>query len=175
MEKERELYKSVDTSLKGYARRLETAESQPMFREHMAGESAIDPERLKAESHMPDTLIDLFLEMNKKLDTLVSMFGKDKLLDDFPLQLEVRRLSGSGMTFAANESFSPGTHLEAVLVLSNFPLKMAGTVGRISRVDSSDSRLHEMEFTRTRETDLESIIQFVFKEQREQIRQQKWS
>ena len=53
---------------------------------------------------------------------------------------------------------------------------MAGAIGRILRQDDDqDGRaVYALDFTRIRERDLESIVQFVFQSQRDDLRGKKW-
>ena len=60
-------------------------------------------------------------------------------------------------------------------MLSRFPLRMAGAMGRILRLEEQDGLLvHALDFTRIRERDLENIVQFVFQSQRDDLRGKKW-
>jgi c-di-GMP-binding flagellar brake protein YcgR len=66
--------------------------------------------------------------------------------------------------------------LEVVLMLSQFPLRMAGAIGRVIRAEPDQGRtLYALDFTRIRERDLETIVQFVFQSQRDELREKKWS
>ena len=49
---------------------------------------------------------------------------------------------------------------------------MAGSKGRIHGIED-DTKLYRFEFVDTRGSDMEAIVQFVFQQQREQIRNSK--
>ena len=54
-------------------------------------------------------------------------------------------------------------------------MRLAGAMGRIIRCDDVDGTMvYALDFTRIRERDLESIVQFVFQSQRDDLRGKKW-
>ena len=54
-------------------------------------------------------------------------------------------------------------------------MRLAGAMGRIIRREEIDGRIvYALDFTRIRERDLESIVQFVFQSQRDDLRGKKW-
>ena len=114
--------------------------------------------------------------INAKLDMLLSMQSRDDLSADFPIPLRIVEISGAGIRFETPEELLLESPVEAVIVLSRFPLRMAGAVGRIIRMDplADGTTEYALDFTRIRERDLESIVQFVFQSQRDDLRGKKW-
>jgi len=105
----------------------------------------------------------------------VSFVSQDRLQNDFQETVEVVELSGGGLKFSSEKKFKPGDALEIVLVLSQIPLRLAAAVGKIERSEIMNKRpVWVLEFTNVRESDLEAVVAFVFKEEREKIRGQKW-
>jgi len=96
------------------------------------------------------------------------------LQEDFPIRAEVIEISGAGLKFVSKEKFEQEQALEMAIILSQFPLRIAGVVGVILRVEHlRNLPVYVVKFTNIREHDRESIVQFVFQEQREQIRERK--
>ena len=128
------------------------------------------------KSSLPEGVTDFLLELNRKMDILISLSSRKMIQDDYPIQGSVSEISGAGVKCHVRERFSPGDHVEIVLVLSAFPLRMASAIARVVRLErGGQDPIWAMEFTRVRDPDLEQIVQFVFKEQRARIREQKWA
>ena len=135
-----------------------------------------DLEALK-QANVPNALAEFLGAINDKLDMIISMFSQENLLEDFPVEAEVVEISGAGMRFMSSTDIEPEQHVEIVMMLSRMPLRMAGAIGRITRVEetASDETLYGLDFTTIRDADLETVVQFVFQEQRARIREQKWN
>ena len=89
--------------------------------------------------------------------------------------MDIVEISGDGVVFTSPEVLELHQYVEAVIVLARFPLRVAGAIGRIVRLDEKDGMLfYALDFTRIRERDLESIVQFVFQSQRDDLRGKKW-
>lgn len=127
---------------------------------------------LFGKSKLPEELINFLSEMDRKLDRLIGLLSHDHVKNDFPIELEVTEISGAGIKIRTPEEFRSNQPLEVILFLSQAPLRMAGCKGRILDRES-DTGLYRFEFVDLRGSDMEAIVQFVFKEQREQIRNSK--
>jgi c-di-GMP-binding flagellar brake protein YcgR len=114
--------------------------------------------------------MEMLSGINHKLDLILSTISQDMLVKDFPLRLEITEISGAGVLFSTNENIEIGDHLEMVLILSQFPLRLASVCGTVQR---QENLLFAFNFIQIRENDRETIVQFVFQEQREQIRESK--
>lgn len=175
MNEEKRTFHRIATRIKGYARIMPSEEEQPLFREApvsgpgAAGFEARDPS-------VPESLYALLATINAKLDMILSVQGRDLLTADFPLTLDVTEISGAGVRFAARDGLAVGDTIEVVLVLCQFPLRLAGAVGQVLRAEAAGGEnAMALDFTRIRERDLESIVQFVFQSQRDTIRVNRWS
>lgn len=127
-----------------------------------------------AGSKLPEALTVFLKGIDAKLDAVLSMLQEDRLAADFPHELDVVEISGNGLKGKSDIAIPIGSHLEVVLVLSRLPFRTASAVGRVVRSDDDAGNAYTvLEFTRIRETDLEHIVGFVFKEERERIRESK--
>lgn len=175
MSKEQRTFSRVETHIKAHARPVSSPEAMPTFNDCQACAAGFDHERLK-KSNLPDAMVEFLISLDNKLDMLISLGSSERLSSDYPLRLDVVEISGAGLIFVSEDSFAEGDLLELVLVLNAFPLRFSGAVGRVVRVDErSDPTRYVLDFTKIREQDLESVIQFVFSEQRSMIREKKWT
>ena len=167
-------YSRISTRLKAYIRKLSSPDSKPLFTGCLAGE--LEPSMLKSlqSVHIPRDLVTFLHNMDRKLDMILSLLRQDSLQEDFPIRAEVIEISGAGLKFVSKEKFKQEQALEMAIILSQFPLRIAGVVGVILRVEHLRKLpVYVVKFTNIREHDRESIVQFVFQEQREQIRERK--
>ncbi len=174
MSEEKREFLRIPTRIKGHARLLASESELPLFREAPSA----GPGLFGADSKegLSDSLFNLLSTINAKLDMIISFQSRESLETDFPLSLDVIEISGAGLRFHCAEELSQNQMIEAVLVLNQFPLRMAGAIGRILRqVDHGGRVVYALDFTNIRERDLESIVQFVFQSQRDEIRGKKWS
>lgn len=182
MDDERRAYRRVTTLIRGRLRKLEGPEAPALFLGLGDGGAGPDKDALK-NSHLPEAVVDFLLDMNAKLDTLISLHSQDKLSHNFPIQVEVTDISGAGLRakLLPGQEAPPaeGDFVEAVLVLHQFPLAMVGAIGRVTREqcpegDDCGGGLLAIHFTRMREKDLDRVVSFVFQEERRHIRERKW-
>ncbi len=164
-------YSRIATHIKGWARKADPQEPGPLFRAGSLSRTQDQLPNLK-DANLPDGLRSFLETLNAKLDILLSISGKKILQEDFPIALQIAELSAAGMKCLQPASrLDKGTELEVVLLLSQFPINMAGVMGRIQRIEKQqEQELLVVEFTQLRQADKENIVQFVFREQREQIR-----
>lgn len=173
MDEEKRTFSRVEARLVAYARRADSLETPPLFTSSPSLE-ACSRDVLSREGKLPESLVSFLCEMDKKLDQILGFLSQDQIRNDFPLNIEIFELSGAGAKFRSDTSMSLDDQLELVLVLNRFPLRMAGTKGRIVGIEE-DTGLYRLEFVNIREADLEIIIQYVFQRQRELIRNAKRS
>ncbi|MFW5487535.1 MAG: PilZ domain-containing protein [Desulfovibrio sp.] len=177
MSDEKRSFSRVNTHFKANVRPLRGAAALPSFNGCPGCyATSVDMEALK-QANVPSALAEYLGAINDKLDMLISMLSRDDILEDFPLEVEVVEISGSGMRFICREELSLDQHVEIVMMLSRMPLRMAGAIGRITRTEKLENGeiRYGLDFTSIRDADLETVVQFVFKEQRARIREQKWS
>lgn len=171
---EKRSYMRIPTRLRGHLRLLPSVDEMPLYRESPPmGSTAciLDPR----ETGMSEPLYAMLSTINTKLDMLLSLQNRDLLEADFPIPMDIVEISGAGVRFCTPGELALEQSVEAVIVLSRFPLRMAGAMGRIIRHDAADGPpVYALDFTRIRERDLESIVQFVFQSQRDDLRGKKW-
>lgn len=155
-------------------RRLPPGLERSLFHENAQG-LAFSPQKL-ANAHLPEPLLEFLLNLDAKLDLLLSLASQRSMEQDFPLQGQVVEISAAGLSFTSPEAFKTGQKVEIVLALSHAPLRMAGALGEITRAEQVGAeRRYELDFTSIRDRDREAIVQFVFQEERAKIRESKWS
>ncbi len=171
MDSENRSFSRMPTRLTALARVLAAPGSLPLFQGCPA------PPTLsvgKLGGALPQALIDFLTAMDAKLDMLLSLESQEKLKEDFPIALQITEISAAGVSFRSQTRIEPDSHLELVIYLSRFPLRMAGAMGHVVRSEREDLVwAGAVEFTDIRDTDTEAIVQFVFQEQRQQLRK-KW-
>jgi hypothetical protein len=173
VEEKREFMR-IPTRLRGYLRLLFSPDEMPLFRETSLTGAGLNPFDAR-EAGMSESLYAMLCSIDNKLDMLLSMQSRDQLEDDFPVTIDIAEISGAGVRFATTAELAVDQYVEAVIVLSRFPLRMAGAVGRVIRQEAQDGQpAYALDFTRIRERDLESIVQFVFQSQRDDLRGKKW-
>jgi hypothetical protein len=171
MDGDHRTFSRVSTRLTALARTLESAGSPSLFQGYPA------PPIIsvgKMGGAVPQALIDFLTAIDAKLDMLLSLESKKQLREDFPIVLEVTEISAAGVTSHSEDHFEQDDYLELVIHLSNMPFLMAGAVARVVRSSQEGGRqVYAAEFTDIRDTDTEAIVQYVFQEQRQQLRK-KW-
>ncbi|WP_316900701.1 PilZ domain-containing protein [Pseudodesulfovibrio indicus] len=171
MSEEKRSFSRVQVRLKAQVRVMESLDSPQLFTGDTESQAAGREEFIK-KSKLPPEVTAFLAEMDRKLDQIITTMGKDTVRADFSLPVEVREISAAGVKFRSAHKFTPGDPLEMIIFLSQTPLRLAGSKGRILDQDP-DTGLYRFEFVDLRGTDMEAIVQFVFKEQREQIRNSK--
>ncbi|MBG0789346.1 MAG: PilZ domain-containing protein [Desulfovibrionaceae bacterium] len=171
MSEEKRSFSRIQVRLKALARTMHSIDSPQLFTGDAVDFSAARDD-LFHKSNLPEEVVKFLTEMDRKLDRLIGLLSRDQVRTDFSMDIEVTEISGAGIKFRSPDTFEPDQPLEIILFLSQAPLRMAGSKGRI--IDrEADTGLYRFEFVDMRGSDMEAIVQFVFKEQREQIRNSK--
>lgn len=171
MSEEKRSFSRIQVRLKAQARVMHSLDSPQLF----IGDAMPQPvtrEDFLKKSKLPEEVTGFLAEMDRKLDQIISMLGQDSVRTDFSIPVEVMEISAAGVKFRSSDHFQPGDPLEMIIYLSQAPLRLAGSKGRILDQEP-DTGLYRFEFVDLRGSDMEAIVQFVFKEQREQIRNSK--
>lgn len=133
-------------------------------------------ERFAASSGLPDAAVSFLLNLDAKIDRIISQMSKDALAAYFPKQLVVLDISASGLLVQAND-LQVGEYVETVLFLGEFPSIVVSGVAHVLRPGSpvpGVGTTYALRFTRMRDSEREQIVRFVFREERERIRSQKF-
>jgi len=171
MSEEKRAFSRISVRLKAQARVMQSIESPQLFTGDAVDYTSPRDELFK-NSKLPEELTNFLVDMDRKIDRIIGLLSEDNVKSDFAIKIEVTEISGAGLKFRSTEQFDPEQPLEIILFLSQVPLRMAGSKGRILDKEP-DTGLYRFEFVDMRGSDMESIVQFVFKEQREQIRNSK--
>jgi hypothetical protein len=173
MEKQSRTYMRISTRTKAYIRRLASPDTRPLASgcascfTHSASKSL-------QGAQLPQDLINFLKEMDSKLDMVLNLLNQEYLHGQFDYECDVVEISGAGLQFTSSEEFESGEAVELAIILSQIPFRIVGLVGSIHRVEKEDTEEHKtyaVEYTSIRDEDREAIVQFVFHEQREQIRE----
>ena len=173
---EKRTFMRIPTRLTGHLRLMPGPDDMQVFREvPFYGSQSLNPYDAR-EAGMSEGLYSLLCSIDTKLDMLLSLQRRDELAAEFPVTISIIEISGAGIRFTTQTELALEQYVEAIIVLARFPLRMAGAVGRIIRMDPLEDGATEyaLDFTRIRERDLESIVQFVFQSQRDDLRGKKW-
>ena len=169
---------SVPTLIKG-AFRLVEGPNAPQFCQGINSAGALVlSEDLISRSRLPESLLAFLVEMDRKLDTILGHMQRGTLTSDFPLEGHIVSISGSGLTFETETVLSVGEHMELLIFLEEFPLRVCSVMARVEKtvtktVTGGDKKAFELRFVHLQEEDREAIIRFVFREERKRIRAQK--
>ncbi|GFK94238.1 hypothetical protein NNJEOMEG_02080 [Fundidesulfovibrio magnetotacticus] len=176
MAEEQRTYLRIPTNLRGRLRLLSTGTELPLFREAPIANLSVSAHELKS-SGLSEALVNTLMAMDRKLDLIIGIHAQDSLQADFPCPVDAVEISGAGVKVASAEPLhlKTGQHVEVVLTLTQLPVRMAGAIAQVVREEEVDGRtIWALDFTKIRDRDLETIVQFVFQTQRDELRLKKW-
>ncbi len=129
-----------------------------------------------AASGAPEAITSFLLQLDSKLDRILSQMNKDALSSYFPNQFVVLDLSAAGLLVQAG-GLKAGEFVEVVLFLGEFPSVVVSGVAQVLRPGKpvpGVGSTFALKFTRLRDSEREQIVRFVFREERERIRSEKF-
>lgn len=174
MDEEQRTFLRIPTNLHGRMRFLSSGKELQLFREAPITSTSVSSMDLKAAG-VNEALISALQAMDRKLDMLIGIHSQDSLQEDFPHLLEVVEISGAGVKIACAYPLTIGLYVEVVITMTQLPVRLAGALARVVREETFDGRqIWALDFTRIRDRDLETIVQFVFQTQRDELRVKKW-
>ena len=174
MGEEQRTYLRIPTKLHGRMRLVSSDKELQLFREAPITSTSVTAMELKSAG-LNEALVNALLAIDRKLDLLIGIHTQDSLLDDFPQTIEVVEISGAGVKMTSTDPLAVGQLVEVVITMTQLPVRMAGAIGRIIRDEMLDGvRVWALDFTKIRDRDLETIVQFVFQTQRDELRVKKW-
>ncbi len=176
MEEVKRKFLRVSTRIKAYVKKVKSKNTVPMS--HHFSRSYQQPtfDADFKKFGLPEALKYYLDVINSKLDMILSIQSQTFIEKDYPHTTEVIEIGGGGLKCLVPKGIevTVGDYLDFVIILSSFPLWMVGVIGEIKRIEEDNGiNILAVEFVQIKESDKEDIIQFVFKEEREQIRRQK--
>ena len=169
MSEEKREYSRVDTRLMAMAKKVSGPNVIPAFHASNLSTMSGDNKYLQ-DANISEDLKKFLQSIEQKLDTLLSLQSRNFMEKEYPIKTEVIQLSGAGLKCLQTSELQVNDYIEIILFLSSQPVNMASAIGMVKRVEK---KVAVVEFTSMRESERESIVQFVFQEQREQIRSTK--
>ena len=167
-------YKSIDAYARGRLRLISDEDDLFIFPGFSIDESS--SEETPSSSGMSESTFRFLQRLETKIDHLIGLAQAETLTVDFPYEFQAFQIGGNGLLFRSDAPLASGSRIEIVLFLSGAPLRIAGGIGKIENsVATVHGSLWKFSFTRLREADLDSIMRFVFQEERQKIREQKLS
>ncbi|MBW1697431.1 MAG: PilZ domain-containing protein [Deltaproteobacteria bacterium] len=137
----------------------------------------VDRDEAYTESMFSD-LTGFLIQINEKLDRIISLIGADK---QEPNSIEVKEtlnISGSGVSLIVGRAVEVGQLLDISLNIPTFPMGVFKTQGEIIRV-TPHADGHEdlfevgIRFLNLTDDERERLIGYIFSQQRRNIREQK--
>ena len=138
-----------------------------------------DPDKATAEISLNACLIDFLLQMDEKLDQILTKLSKEEVDRGFLAKQGIGiNISGSGMNVVVEEPVEPGQIIQTHFVLSRIPLVFIDAFGEVLWVTPADENGTVtynlgIEFLDLKPSDRERIITCVFQRQRKSIRERK--
>ncbi len=184
MESQSDAYAKVSAFVRGRLRFLSGPDAPTCFTS-APGSALTSRDELARLSNFPEPFVGFLLNMDAKLETILSFLRRDGLEGDFPFRFETLEVSGSGLLFTADAPLIPDSYVEIILFLGDYPVGVISGVGKIQPDSPQTGRPHDqiydsaarpwrLQFSRIREADLDAIVQFVFQEERRKIREHRW-
>ena len=170
---------SVTTSLKGLFR-MQEEDSEPQFcARFLKTENHNLREALLTQGKQPEILLRFLIEMDKKLDAILGRMQEDDLESTFPHEGHVLSLSTAGAVFVCREPLAPGDIMELVLMFREYPLLAVSVTAHVEGVNrgipaTRQGTAYKLRFATMNTDDREILIQYLFQEERRQIRAQKF-
>jgi len=178
-------FAKASTFVRGRLRFLSAPNAPACFTSTLSSTS-FSREELIRQTGMTEVMVAFLLNLDSKLESILSILRKDNLEHDFPFKLETLEVSGSGIRFTSDAPPAASKYVEVILHLGE-SFGMVGAIGKIETEaapadrNSLDqaydpaNRPRTLNFTRISEPDLDTIVQFVFQEERRKIREYRWS
>ena len=165
----------VAVQLHGMARRMDSPDEPAMFSGSLALEEVKDKKNLLEGSDLPHALQEFLGELNIKVDAILNAMTKETAQNDFPIKIKIHYLSGSGLILSSAEPIKPGEHLEIIIMLGQMPMIMVTAIGQVIKAVKipGDKTGFSVQFIRIRTDHQDTLIQYVFQEERRQIREKK--
>jgi len=174
MGEEQRTFLRIPTNMQGRMRLVASEGEHQLFREAPITSTAVSAMDLK-NAGANEAMVNALLSLDRKLDMLIGIHTRDCLQEQFPHPIEIVEISGAGVKVACPYPLVMDQLVEVVITLTQLPIRMAAAIGRVIREEVLDGRqIWAIDFTKIRDRDLETIVQFVFQTQRDELRVKKW-
>lgn len=164
-------FKQIDCFLRGRFRLLEDPAEQPLAPRTAWNVTRVH-EEFSANTPFPGAVTDFLLRMDAKLDAILNAINGPALEEDFPHIMEIQSIGANSLTFTSPLPLAREDCLEFLLTLDQIWAAKASGIGKIvsREVQPESLPLLVLEFYRIDEEDREKIIQYIFTEERRQLR-----
>ena len=132
--------------------------------------ATISREEFLAASNLPEAVNKFLLQLDAKVDVLLTGMLTSGLEIDFPHAMDVLTISASGLAFTTDVPLARGDWLEVVVRLGGATSSGIGNIAA-RNIDKSGTPVFTLNFTRIMEEEREKIIRYVFKEERRRLRE----
>lgn len=172
MEPKNAEYAEITTYLRGRFRPLNGPNDQP-YAQLNTIQAGLSHEEFLAASTLPDAVNKFLLQLDTKVDALLTAMCSSSIEQDFPQTMEIHAISASKLHFTTNAPLAPGDWLEVIVNFHQGGIDSASGIGNVTgrKVDKDGAPFFEASFTRIHEEEREKIIRFVFKEERRLLRE----
>lgn len=126
-----------------------------------------------------DSSMRFLLEIDRKLDTILSLLQSESIEEDFPLKGYVLEISASGLVLESGLPLHTGENLELLLMMGGYPMRMLSVMGEVQGVKETSCLVdgactpYAVSYECLSEEDRDAVIAFIFQEDRKRIRRQK--
>ncbi len=164
---------STSTAVKTMFRMLDTESMHTKIHSLTTSNSQLK-ETLANQGKLPDALVNFLVQMDKKLDTILGHLQKNSFEQNFPHSGIISSLSVSCAVLKCKEPLAPQDRLELLFIFQDFPLQVVSVFAEVKELEhGNDTTLYHLHFIDLEHEDRESIIKFLFQEERRRIRLQK--
>jgi hypothetical protein len=134
-----------------------------------------DKEREEEEGKVDPFILNALVDINLKLNLILTMLtseGETSIFTQKPIEVN---LSEGGIGFTIGGQVKKGDILELKILLPIFPIAIIRAWGRVMRSTPLSKGKHSVgvEYIKVKEEDQDKIVHYLFKKQRESLRNQK--
>ncbi|MDR0828250.1 MAG: hypothetical protein LBN33_10355 [Desulfovibrio sp.] len=138
----------------------------------------------------PDPAARFLVELDRKVDAILSLLQREVLQNDFPHSGRALRLGASGLILDCEAPLAPGIYLELLLFLSECPERILAFLARVDKeiplavfaaeyeneeffLQPQSGHVYELSFLDMESEEREGLIRFVFAQERRRIRRRR--
>lgn len=166
-------YAGVKTYLRGRFRPLNGPDDLSYARANIPPEG-IGREEFLAVSPLPEAVNKFLVQIDEKMDMLLSALHSSSVEQDFPHAMEIFSISAGALQFASALPLAVGDWLEVLVNFGQAGVVTAAGIGHITAREvnpNAAATVFSFSFTRIQEEEREKIMRYVFKEERRLLRE----